>query len=131
MGASKYIRKSFAETFNGELGKQRVRNWKRGGTVQRAEKPLNPGRARELGFKAKLGYFAVIVKTKRGRRSRDRPRIGRKPGKNRKRENPGKPWAWFAEQKARRRYTNATVLGSHLVGRDGSVQFFEVLMKTK
>lgn len=131
MGADKYIRKSFAASYKTPRAKERVRAWKKGNTVQRADKPVNPVRARELGFKAKTGYFVYRVKTKRGKRIRPKAALGRKPGKNRKRENPGKQWRWFAEQKALRKCKNAELIGSYFAGCDGTAQFFEVLLKTK
>ena len=131
MGASKYIRQSFTETQGSQIYKARLRVWRQGHSMERVEKPLNPARARELGYKAKPGYFVVRVKTKRGKRVRNRPAIGRKPGKNRKRENPGKPWQWFAEQKAMLKHKNAAVVGSYFVGADGERQYFEVILKTK
>jgi len=131
MGASRYIKEAFAASMKSGAVRERVRAWKQGNTVQRVEKPLNPVRARELGYKAKKGYFVVRVKTKRGKRTRNRPQLGRKPGRNRKRENPGKPWQWFAEQKALHRCRNAELVGSYFAGGDGSSQFFDVLLKTK
>ncbi len=133
MGLHDYVVKSFADSSKNrsEAYRKRVSKWRKGKTVERAEKPLNPVRARTLGYKAKKGFFVVRVRTKRGKRVRKKADLGRKPGKNRKRENPGKPWKWFAEQKALRTHKNAEVLGSYLAGEDGTYKFFEVLMRAK
>ena len=133
MGLHEYAVKSFAESSNkrSEAYRKRVSAWRKGKTIQRVEKPLNPLRARELGYKAKKGFFVIRACTKRGKRVRKKADLGRKPGKNRKRENPGKPWKWFAEQKALRSHKNAELIGSYLAGEDGSYKFFEVLLRAK
>ncbi|OIO27400.1 hypothetical protein AUJ16_03620 [Candidatus Micrarchaeota archaeon CG1_02_60_51] len=133
MGLHEYAVKSFAESSRNrsDAYRKRVSAWRKGKTIQRVEKPLNPLRARELGYKAKKGFFVIRVRTKRGKRVRNSADLGRKPGKNRKRENPGKPWKWFAERKALRSHKNAELIGSYLAGEDGVYKFFEVLMRTK
>ncbi len=133
MGASSYIRKSFAESTRSrsDAYRHRLSAWRRQKTIERVERPLNPVRARELGYKATKDFVVVRVRAKRGKRVRRKPDLGRKPGKNRKRENPGKPWKWFAEQKAARRYKNLRVVNSYSVGKDGQNQYFEIILGRK
>ena len=131
MGAAKYIAKSFINSIKTKspVYKARLYAWRRQGTIVRVEKPLNPTRARALGFKSVNGFFIARVKMTRGKRVRRAPDLGRKPGKNRKRVNPGKAWQWFAELKATLRFKNSKVLGSYWVGEDAVSQYYEVVLK--
>ena len=131
MGAFKYIRDSFEKTFKtrSDAYRKRLRLWNKQPSITRVEKPSNPLRAHALGYKAKREYIIVRVKTKRGKRARPRPDLGRKPAKNRVRENPGKPWRWTAEQKAKRKFQNMTLVNSYFAGEDGAGQYYEVIMR--
>jgi large subunit ribosomal protein L15e len=126
----KYVRKSFALSFKtrSDAFKQRLAKWRRENTVVRAEGPTNPVRARELGYRATKDFIIARVRVKRGKRVRDRSRLGRKPGKNRKRVNPGRELSYYAEQKVKRDFTNLDVVGSYLVGEDGINKYFEVIL---
>lgn len=132
MGAAKYISKNFEKAASDRtpVYRARVSLWNKGGTIERVENPLNPSRARMLGYKASNDFFVVRVRVKRGKRVRRQPDLGRKPAKNRKRVNPGKSWQWFAEFKASLRYSNADVLGSYWVGENSVDQYYEVVLKT-
>ncbi|MFH0835629.1 MAG: hypothetical protein V1834_00515 [Candidatus Micrarchaeota archaeon] len=127
----RYVQKSFTQAASkrSEAFKSRLTAWRKQKTVQRAAKPTNPLRARALGYKAKKGFAIVRVKVKRGKRVRRSPVMGRKPGKNRKRENPGKSWQWFAEQKAWRGHRNMEIINSYWVGDDGSHSYYEVILR--
>lgn len=103
--------------------------WRKQKVIARAEKPTNPIRARELGYKAKKEFVIVRVRIKRGKRTRRKPDLGRKPGRNVKRVNPGRNLAFYAKQKAMKRFKNLLVVGSYLVGQDGVHKFFEIVMK--
>ncbi|NUN11604.1 hypothetical protein HUU53_03070 [Candidatus Micrarchaeota archaeon] len=133
MGAAKYISKSFESSAKTRTPEYRTRlsAWRKQGTIVRVETPLNPVRARGLGYKATNDYFVSRVKVTRGKRVRRQPDLGRKPAKNRKRVNPGKAWQWFAELKASLKYKNAKVLGSYWVGEDAVDQYYEVVLKTE
>ncbi|VVB68550.1 50S ribosomal protein L15e [Candidatus Norongarragalina meridionalis] len=125
--ATKYIRGSFRKSY-----KKRdiaLKQWRGEHTIERAEKPANPVRARTLGWKATKDYIIARVRVKRGKRVRPKPDQGRKPAKNRKRENPGKSWQWFAEQKAEHKFDNLRALGSYWVGEDSISQWYEVVLK--
>lgn len=131
MGAFKYIKASFEKSYKtrSQDYRNRLQQWRTEPAAYRIENPTNPVRARELGYKAAKDYIVVRVRTKRGKVSRPRATLGRKPAKNRIRENPGKPWQWFAENKARRFHPNLSVINSYWIGEDGSNQYFEVILK--
>ncbi len=133
MGAFKYIKESFAKTFKTkpEFHRKRLQAWRRTSSVVRVANPFNPGRARELGYKASKDFIVIRVKTPRGKVKRKRPDLGRKPAKNRLKENPGKPWSWFATQKAQRRYPHFKAINAYWIGEDGSNQYFEVILKSR
>ncbi len=133
MGAFKYIKASFEKAYKtrSDAYKKRLQAWRGQSTVERVENPINPIRAKELGYKATKDYIVVRVRTRRGKFKRPRPDLGRKPAKNRLRENPGKPWSWFAEVKAQRFYPNMKVVNSYWVGEDGVAQYYEVILKTR
>ena len=130
MGMYKYVRKSFALSMKkrSDAFKARVRKWRGGKTVDRAENPSNPLRARELGYKATKDFVVAIVRISRGKRRRRQADLGRKPAKNRKFVEPGRELKWFAEQKASRRFSNLEVINSYLAGVDGQYKYFEVIL---
>jgi len=131
MGAFKHIQKSFAASAKARSPAFRLRltQWRKQHTIERVKNPLNPLRARELGYKATKDFVVVRVRVPRGKRRRRAPDLGRKPAKNRKRENPGKQWKWFAEQKAQHRFTNLRAINSYWVGEDGKNAYYEVILK--
>jgi large subunit ribosomal protein L15e len=126
------ITKNFQETFKTKPGyyKQRLTEWRKQGSIVRVEKPLNPERARALGYKAKKGFFVIRVMVKKGLRKRRQPRAGRKARHNYRYVQPGLNKQAIAEQKAARKHRNAEVLGSYYVGEDGQHLFYEVIMAT-
>lgn len=133
MGAFKYIKESFANAFKtrSPVQRKRVSAWNKQPSVTRVEKPSNPARARELGFKAKKEFLIVRVRMPRGKMKRQRPDLGRKPAKNRLKENPGKSWRWFAQKKAVRDFSGFEIVNSYWIGEDGTGQYYEVILKKK
>lgn len=131
MGMFKYVQKSFsaAAAKRSNAYKARLIAWRKQPTVVRTANPTNPLRARTLGYKAKQGYVVVRVKVPRGKRKRGRPNMGRKPAKNRKRENPGKSWGWFSELKAQKHFKNLEPVNHYWVGEDGSHAYYEVILR--
>ncbi len=130
-GFYKYLKQSFEQGYasRSSLYKKRLREWREQESVQRIVRPTNLARARELGFKAKKEFVLVRVRVPRGKRRRRKPDLGRKPGKTRKFENPGKSWQWFAEQRALRKHRNLELVGSYWVGEDGEHQYYEVVLR--
>ncbi len=125
-----YIRKSFQQTFKkrSPLLRARLVKWRKTPPVVRVEKPLNPLRARSLGYKAKRGYVVVRVRVAKGKRRRRRPDLGRKPGKNRKTQPPGLSLRRLAEQRAAKRYP-LVLVNSYYVGEDGQFKYYEVIFR--
>ena len=133
MGAHKYIMKSF----NASMAKRspayraRITAWRKLPVVSRTESPCNPVRARTLGYKATKDYITALVRVGKGKRVRPAPAMGRKPGKNVKRVPFGRDLAWMAEQKAGRRFSNLSVVGSYMAGGDGVDEYYEVVMRVR
>ncbi len=109
----------------------RVSAWKSGSTVARATGPSNIPRARALGYKAKKEFVIVRVRTPKGRRIRRKAKLGRKSGKNQKRVSPAYSKQWLAEQRAARGHINMRVVGSYFAGKDGTHEYYEVIMCLK
>ncbi len=130
MGLYTYIRKTFIEEYKERSPeyKKRLMEWRREPTIVMVDKPTNIARARYLGYKAKEGYYIVRVKTRKGRRTRKKPRGGRKPKRNIKYIAPEKSYQAIAEEKAARKYRGLEVLNSYWVGEDGTHKYFEVIM---
>ena len=131
MGSYLHAMNSFEESAatRSQDYKERLRKWRQGKTVERAASPTNPIRARTLGYKAKKEYMIVRVRIKRGKRSRKKADLGRKPAKNRKFINPGRSLQFYAEDKAMRRFNNLKIVNSYHVAEDGEAHYFEVIMK--
>lgn len=110
--------------------KGRKMQWRREETVTRVEKPTRTDRARSVGYKAKLGYIVARVKIGKGGRRREYyGRRGRKPSKmGLVHFTHGKSLQKISEEKAQRKFINANVLGSYLVGEDGKHKWFEVVL---
>ncbi len=130
-GAYSYIRKSFGQSFKqrSPVFRARVQAWARQRRAVRVQRPLNPGRARELGYEAKREFVVVRARVGKGKRARPSPRLGRKPGKNVKRVSLGKSLQWLAEQKALRTHNNLSLVGSYFVGSAGDVEYYEVILR--
>ncbi|MFH1257872.1 MAG: 50S ribosomal protein L15e [Candidatus Micrarchaeota archaeon] len=133
MGAYKYIQAAFEKSFaeRTDSFRSRLQKFRKEKTVERAEKPTNPGRARALGYKARKDFVIARVRIKRGKRSRGKPDQGRKPGRNRKFVNPGLSLQAYCEAKVKRRFPNLTVINSYLVGQDGADKYFEVILQDR
>ena len=98
-------------------------------TVKKLEKPTNPVRAKELGYKAKQGYNIIFVKVRKGSGLIRRPKKGRDP----KRMGVNKitrriSIQRMAENKADSKFPNLEVLNSYFVGEDGKKKYYEVIL---
>lgn len=124
------MRKSFENTISqrSPLLKERLTKWRKQATVLRVEGPTNIPAARRLGYKANRSTIVARVRLSKGRRVRDRPAIGRKPGRNLKRVSPGQPKSMLARNKAQKRFPNMRPIGSYFVGMDGMNEYFEVIL---
>jgi large subunit ribosomal protein L15e len=85
-------------------------------------------RARSLGYKAKQGYTVVRARVAKGRRTRRRPRGGRKHKSYYFFKQPQISLQATAEQKVNRTHKNMEVLNSYWVGDDGNYQYYEVIL---
>ncbi len=130
MGYSKYVEKQFRQEYKerSEEYRNRLAEWRSQEPIVRIERPTNPVRARELGYKAKQGVFIVRVRVKRGLRKRPKPRAGRKPSKMGRFYAYRKSLQAVAEERASAKFSNAEVLNSYFVGEDGTNKFYEVIM---
>ncbi len=130
MSLTNYIQKSFLQAYKERTPalRARIAKWRRTPVVVRVERPLNPPRARSLGYKASRDYIVARVRISKGKRRRRRPDLGRKPGKNRKTQVPGISLQKLAEKRAERRFPNLRLLNSYYVGEDGQYKFFEVIL---
>lgn len=128
---AKYVRASFAQSAKerSESYTLRLRKWRKGPVVVRMDNPTNPIRARELGYKATKQYCTAVVRIRRGRHVRRQPDLGRKPGRNRKRVEPGRALIWYATNRAARKFTNLTPINAYWVGEDGVYKYFEVIFR--
>ncbi|MFW5903019.1 MAG: 50S ribosomal protein L15e [archaeon] len=133
--ASKYIRKNFEKSKKGEdkglrkAYKERIQEWRKDPTIKKIEKPTNPIKAKQIGYKAKQGFVVARVKERKGSGIHIRPNRGRRPKRmgtvKRKR---AKSHQRQAEEKASKKYPNLVVVNSYLAAEDGNIKFFEVIM---
>lgn len=130
MGAYKYIKESLQNAYKqrSETYRSRVIQWRKEPSVKKVEKPTNIPRARTLGYKAKKGYVIARAKIHKGRRTRRKPRKGRKSKNNYIFVQPGISHKNMAEQKVNRKYPNMEVLNSYWVGEDGNYKYYEVIL---
>ncbi|MBI2084785.1 MAG: 50S ribosomal protein L15e [Candidatus Aenigmarchaeota archaeon] len=113
----------------GDAYKQRLIEFRTEHVVTRVERPTRLDRARELGYKAKLGYVIARVRVKKGGRRRRKPDKGRKPKKaGLVHFTPKKSLQWIAEEKAQRRFSNLEVLNSYWVVGDGKHDWYEIIL---
>lgn len=121
--AYRYIKENIRKNL-----KARMIAWRKSKAVEKIEKPIDIGRARNLGYKDKKGFIVVRVRIKRGGHKRPRPKKGRKSSKLTVRKTLKMNYRWIAEQKAQRKFTNLEVLNSYKTGKDGQYYFFEIIM---
>lgn len=104
--------------------------WRRGKTVERVEKPSRLDKARMMGYKAKSGFVVARVKVSRGSLRKIPPKLGRRQKRTGiVRIKRGKSMKRIAEEKALRKFRNLELVGSYFLGEDGSVKWYEVVMK--
>ncbi len=133
--ASKYIRKNFEKSKKGEdeglkkAHKGRLQEWRKDPTIKKIEKPTNPVRAKELGYKAKQGFVVTRVKETKGSGLHRRVNKARRPKRMGKRKlKRAKSHQRQAEEKASKKYSNLVVINSYLAGEDGNRKYYEVIM---
>lgn len=130
MGAYEHIKKTLQTEYKeaNQTYKTKVRTWRKEPVMKKVARPSNLPRARTMGYKAKQGYTIVRVRIGKGRRTRPKPRGGRKPRHNYRFVQPGQSHQQIAEQRVNRKHRNMEVLNSYWVGEDGDYKFFEVIL---
>jgi large subunit ribosomal protein L15e len=130
MGAYKYITGTLQKQYKerDSAFRARIISWRKGPAMARIERPSNLTRARRLGYKAKQGYAIVRVRVDKGRRTRRRPKGGRKQKHNYIFVQPQISHQAIAEQRVNRIYRNMEVLNSYWAGEDGNYKYFEVIL---
>lgn len=113
---------------NPEFIRKKMIEWRKGSAFVRVEKPTDIGKARMLGYKAKIGFVIVRVRLVRGGRQRGKRKKGRRSKRQTSRKSLMVNYRWVAEQRAARKYRNLEVLNSYWLGKDGIHYFYEVIM---
>ena len=130
MGIQKYIKALWKNPKKnmGEAYHQHLIQWRKEGATVRVEHPLRIDRARELGYKAKQGFFVVRQRVSRGGSLNKKAAGGRRSrnfSRNLVLHINGQA---LAERRANRKYKNCEVLNSYWVGEDGTHKWYEVIM---
>lgn len=135
MSATKRIKESFQREYSGKDDslwkhyKEKLIKWRKEPVDIKIDKPTNPVRAREIGYKAKQGFIVVRTRIRKGGRRKPRPRSKRMPSKmGVLKFKPHKSLQWMAEERVVRKYPNLEVLNSYWVGEDGKSKYFEVIL---
>ncbi len=127
MGLTKYLREVWKKPTK-EMLRDRMITWRKSKVIERVKKPLRIDRARSLGYKAKKGVFVVRIRIQRGGHRRQRPHKGRRSKRMTPRKIISMNYKEIAEQRVAKRYRNAEVLNSYLLGKDGLHYFYEVIL---
>jgi len=106
----------------------RCRVWRGGSAIQSEDKPIKAWRARELGWKDKPGFVAVVARVEKGSRKRRQFSGGRKPSKAYSYTNQDKSKQTMAEERVNRKFPNCEVLGSYWLWEDGQYKYYEVIL---
>ncbi len=112
----------------GSVWKERLMELRREPTVHKIEQPTRHDKARSYGYKAQPGFFIARVKVTRGGKTRPHFMGGRKPVHSRHRLILKKNRRTIAEERASRIFTNAEVLGSYWLAKDGLHEWYEIIL---
>ena len=127
------MKKSFESEYKErpEIYRERLTQWRADPPIKRIAKPTNIARARELGYKAKIGVVVARVRVKGGKKKRVTAGGGRKPSKSGRFFSRSKSLQSIAEERASRKFSNCEVLNSYFIGSAGSDKFFEIILLDK
>ncbi|MBD3318379.1 50S ribosomal protein L15e [Candidatus Woesearchaeota archaeon] len=127
MGIASYLQQLWKKPKDHPLWKTRLMAYRRDPATLKVERPTRLDRARALGYTSKKGVFVVRQRVKRGGHTRQRTK-----GKRSKRQSIKlilqKNYQHIAEERANKKFTNAEVLGSYWVAKDGKHVWYEVLL---
>jgi large subunit ribosomal protein L15e len=131
MSMRKLVQKSFEAAYAARAPHYRARlsAWNKGRPVTRMEGPLNPMRARALGYKAKKEFLVARVRVAKGKRRLAKRALGRKPKKKVKFRPLSFSLSRLAEMKAEKEFGNTKSLGAYYVGEDGMSKYYEVVLR--
>ncbi len=111
------------------LQRQRMIEYRRGGSFTRLEYPTRLDRAHQLGFRAKPGFVMVRARVRRGGRHKRWVGGGRKPRSQKINKITGrKSIQRIAEERTMRQFPNLEVLNSYWVGQDGRYKYYEIIL---
>jgi large subunit ribosomal protein L15e len=134
MGYGKYVKRLY-ESPGGELAKvlvERKKNWRKGRTVVRVEKPTRIDKARQYGYRAKQGFVVARVRVRKGSMRKSRPKKGRRPKRmGVTKITSKKSIQRIAEERTQKRFPNLEVLGSYWILEDGKHRWYEVVLVDK
>ncbi len=104
--------------------------WRKGKTIKRMEKPTRLDKAHAAGYKAKQGYAVVRVKVRKGGLSKIPPKLGRRQKRmGISKIKRGKSAREIAEERAKKKFRNLSVIGSYYLGEDGEYIWYEIIMR--
>lgn len=107
--------------------RERMTEWRSQPVQIKVDKPLRLDRARNLGYKDKVGFVVIRIRVKRGGHKRERPNKGRRGKRMHTRKNLMMSYRWIAESRVQNKHKNLEILNSYLVGKDGMNYFYEVI----
>ena len=130
MGYLKYVKNAWKQPRNslGEAYKQKLVQWRKSNSVERADYPTRIDRARSLGYKAKQGFIIARVKVKRGGKKNPQIKGGRSGGNLSTKITQSKNYKRIGEERAQKKYPNLEVLNSYWVGQDEKNYYYEVIL---
>jgi len=105
MGVAKYLRAAWKKP-DKKILRERMIEWRKGGTITKVVKPLRLDGARSLGYKAKKGVTVVRVKIRRGGHRRARPNKARRTKRLHIRKNLRMNYKEIAETRVCLLYTS-------------------------
>jgi len=112
----------------GPLWKERLMAWRREPVTVRIERPTRLDRARNLGYKPKLGVLVVRQRVDKGPHRRTHLPGGRKSKQQRTIKALRKSYQLIAEERANKAFLNCEVLNSYWVAEDGRHYWYEVIL---
>jgi large subunit ribosomal protein L15e len=130
MGFYKYI-KALWKNPRAELHdeyKAKLVDWKKEPVTLRIEFPTRIDRARALGYKAKQGYLLVRQRVTRGGHIGPKKAGGRRSKNFSQKIDVNLNYQTVAERRANDSYPNCEVLNSYWVGKDGTYDWYEVIL---
>lgn len=127
----KYLKKNFSSEESEKLMNERKIEWRKQPATLRVMHPTKLDRAKSLGYKAKQGFLIVRQRVKRGGRMTEKPAGGRRTKTSGRNKVVDKNYQLIAEERVARMYPNCEVLNSYYVTRDGSHNWYEVILVDK